>query len=396
MKASPAERAEPDRGPVIWHPALAVLAWAAYFASLIAVYLIAFGKHSHACQSASVWAMVISLAIVLVTLPFASARLASRPGLLSPAGMRAAFAGPAIVTGAVLAVVSVAVIWTAINLTVETDPAGAWALSVPVAVAPVVFLVTLLISPSAVAVAEAPEAEVPEAEAPEVEAPEVEAPGVEVPGELEKPPVPEGVTSTGLLSADWRERVDSETKVALDAALWHKTRMKLAEQSTELGGLALTVRAPGVLLIVGIVFPKQISANLTRCVFPTVELDRVRRAIDAVADEVGIAPGDITVTWVHTHPRIGVWLSGTDKNTTRKFRSLDADFTPIVIDPHEDSLASQIGVFDSASEKIEPLDLVDGLADRSASVRLARSLAKTYRDDGRSLPIILLPGAAGR
>jgi hypothetical protein len=420
MKASPAERARPDRGPVLWHPAFGVVAWAVYLVSLVAVYLIAFGKHSHACQSASVWAMAISLAIALVTLPVASARLYARPWPRS-ADLRASRAFPVIVAGLVLAAGSVAVIWTAINLTIAQDPAGAWALAVPAAAAPIAFLVSVLTGPvgggpaeSVEAAVEAPpvplerkEPQVPEPEAKAVEAepasaepetaePQAEPAEAETKTEPEKQAIPERVTavSTGLLSADWQQRMDSGVKVVLDSAFWRKTMKTLAEQSTELGGLALTVRAPDALLIIGIVFPKQISANTIRCVFPTVELDRVRRAIDAIAEEVGIAPGDITITWVHTHPGMGVWLSGIDQDTTRSFRALDPDFTPIVIDPHESSLKNQIGVFDSASEKIGPLDLVEGLVNRSASARLARSLSKTYRDDGLAPPIILLPGAA--
>jgi hypothetical protein len=447
MKASPAERARPDRGPVLWHPAFGVVAWAVYLVSLVAVYLIAFGKHSHACQSASVWAMAISLAIALVTLPVASARLYARPWPRS-ADLRASRAFPVIVAGLVLAAGSVAVIWTAINLTIAQDPAGAWALAVPAAAAPIAFLVSVLTGPvgggpaeSVEATVEAPpvplerkEPQVPEPEAKAVEAepasaepetaepqaepaeaetktepepepakpepetaePQAEPAEAETKTEPEKQAIPERVTavSTGLLSADWQQRMDSGVKVVLDSAFWRKTMKTLAEQSTELGGLALTVRAPDALLIIGIVFPKQISANTIRCVFPTVELDRVRRAIDAIAEEVGIAPGDITITWVHTHPGMGVWLSGIDQDTTRSFRALDPDFTPIVIDPHESSLKNQIGVFDSASEKIGPLDLVEGLVNRSASARLARSLSKTYRDDGLAPPIILLPGAA--
>jgi hypothetical protein len=86
-----------------------------------------------------------------------------------------------------------------------------------------------------------PEAESAEAE-PETETAEVEPEATEpetehAEPEPEKQAIPERVTavSTGLLSVDWQQRVDSSVKVVLDSAFWRKTRKTLAEQSTELG-----------------------------------------------------------------------------------------------------------------------------------------------------------------
>ncbi|WP_117215805.1 hypothetical protein [Allorhizocola rhizosphaerae] len=164
----------------------------------------------------------------------------------------------------------------------------------------------------------------------------------------------------GLLKPRWQELLqDKGVAVALDKRLWETTCRRLREDAAERGGVALTVRGERTLLVFGMVFPAQTHANSVRCEFSAGEVDRVRIGINAVAEELGLPPGMVTVTWVHTHPRLGVFLSGTDVATSEKWRSLDPRFTPIVLDVHQTTLAEQIGVFGAGSERLRPITTVE-------------------------------------
>jgi hypothetical protein len=146
-------------------------------------------------------------------------------------------------------------------------------------------------------------------------------------------------------------------------------------------------------LVFGAVFPAQRLANAVACEFPSAEVDRVRHAINAVAPSIGVRPDIIAVTWVHTHPRLGVFLSGTDHATSQRWRALDPRFTPIVIDISQAALPEAIGVFDGDGRKILPINTIAGLVDRGALARLRAALDGAYAAGGSESPTILLGDA---
>jgi hypothetical protein len=146
--------------------------------------------------------------------------------------------------------------------------------------------------------------------------------------------------------------------------------------------------------VLGAVFPVQMQASTVRCEFSTAEVDRVRRALDEVAEELGIGAGDVTLTWVHTHPALSVFLSGTDRDTAAHWKTLDPQFTPIVIDASRRDLADQIGVFDANGRQLGPMAVVDGLVDESVAEQLNTAVLQTYRAEGQPVPLVLLAGSA--
>jgi hypothetical protein len=409
--------------------AAAGLAWAVFFVSLVVVYLVAFNRHARACEAAAGWGLAISLAAALLEGAFTAARPPAPDG--GPALSRALIR----VAGAALVAASATVIWIAINLTLASDTAGAWALTV-VALAAVAAAPLYRLAAPAVAVVppviDEPVAdervagellieelvdeelltEEPATEELLTEEPATEAPVTDelVTDELvtdepvidelviEKPVAEEPVTPRpyrGLLSPDWADRLGSAPPpVAIDARFWATVHAALGKRQNEIGGVALTVRVQGTLILLGAVLPDQLKANASFCEFPAEEVNRVRTAINAAAGNLGIDPTEVTISWVHTHPRIGPFLSGTDVNTARDWRAFDPDFTPIVMDPlaSPDRLDRQIGVFDAHSKPIKPVKVIDGLADDAALARLKEELADVYRRAGARRAMILIPG----
>jgi hypothetical protein len=198
-----------------------------------------------------------------------------------------------------------------------------------------------------------------------------------------------------LLRPDWVVRFGSALPpVALDAGFWQAAVRGLNPRSAEQGGVALLARSHGVILLLAAVFPSQVRASTVHCEFSTADIDRVRRALDGVADEIDIADGGVKVTWVHTHPRLGVFLSGTDLETSRIWREFDPDFTPIVIDISKGNLEDQIGFFYPNGEKIQPMK-VDGLISSAAAHRVRQEILRAYEQDGQAPPLVLISGSAG-
>jgi len=205
---------------------------------------------------------------------------------------------------------------------------------------------------------------------------------------------PAGKGTSVLLRSGWEQRLaEADLAVALEAGFWADARRSLDPRAYEQGGVALTVRTPKTVLVLGAVFPAQVRANAVACQFPAAEVDRVRHALNAVGPSIGVLPGMITVTWVHTHPQLGVFLSGTDHATARKWRGLDPHFTPIVIDISQGELSRAIGVFDGHGRKIQPMSTTAGLVDPGALARLRAALAGAYPAGGAEAPLILLGDA---
>jgi hypothetical protein len=196
----------------------------------------------------------------------------------------------------------------------------------------------------------------------------------------------------GLLNPDWPSRLGSHhLAVAVDASFWRKVIEQLSGKSTQEGGIALMSRSNGVLLILGAVFFQQRKPSPVSSEFPELEFDRVRRALDRAAERIGTGFGDVSLTWVHTHIGIGVFMSGGDRENARVRQEIDPGFTPIVIDPLPRELGLQIGVFGKDWKKIGPIGIVEGLANRPASRMLNEALLRLYDADGLPQPMVLLP-----
>jgi proteasome lid subunit RPN8/RPN11 len=406
---------------------LAGAAWVVYFASLIAVYLTAMADHVKACEAAAGWGLGISFAAALLVVVFA----VSRPLPAGYASLRIP-AARALAVGGLLATASVAVVWVAINLTLIRDTAGAWMLTTCAAAAPAAALLArsalapragiagddAVAAPSTMAIA-GPEpasaaafdiAAPPEVVAPldPVALPEVVAPldpvappeVVALPMVVAPPDAAEAVspevsaptasvlTKPWLLVPDWAERLGNPPpRVAIDMGMWGATLAALVKRRTEVGGVALTVRVPGTLIVLGLVLPKQVHASGVSCEFPSEEVGRVRDVVDGVADILGRDTRDVKFTWVHTHPGMGPFLSGIDKATTQAWRVFDPDFMPIVLDPLAQRLNKQFGIFDTDNEKIEQIRVVEGLADSHVIELLKDELIEVYRD-GRGTMVL--------
>jgi CHAT domain len=198
---------------------------------------------------------------------------------------------------------------------------------------------------------------------------------------------------TGLLSPGWESRLSGrQLKVALDAGFWRMAVQALDMQPVEWSGIALVARSMNAILILGAVFPRHVDVTSLHLID---EFSLVHHTIDELAGELGIGQGDVNLTWVHTHPRMGAFMSGADQETARQWRTLYPEFIPIVIDTSQQHLDKQIGAFDADGKQIRPMGIVDGLITEPAARRLKQAILSNYEASHRPKPLILISGSDG-
>jgi hypothetical protein len=412
MTAPRAKLSERPSASTIASSAVGVVTWVIYYTSLVVVYVIAYRQNDLPGQRAAAWSMSISLTVAALVFQAAFGWLAAWGSAFLPRRLPAPAVG-----GVLLAVASIALIWVGVTLAFDGDSTGSWVLALPASTSPLA-LVVLNYRPT---VKPPPDdAEKPGEHDPTRGVSQV-GPGAAVSTQLatdevvgpadegireaetvtadETGPVPEEIAVAarwaGLLALDWPSRLkDLDLPVALDGGFWRSLQRGLAADSEEQGGVALTARADGVLLLLGAVFPVQLGATSTHCEFSTADVDRVRRALDGVSEDLELTRAGVNVTWIHTHPRLGVFLSGTDHQTARTWRGLDPDFTPIVVDITKRNLPDRVGIFNAIGEQILPMGITEGLVDAGAAARLTEAVLRTYRLDDQPEPLVLLSSKA--
>lgn len=252
-------------------------------------------------------------------------------------------------------------IWMAFDVLDHGDPAGVWASAAPTAVV-LAGLAVVTIVPTA------------------------RTPG-EALGASEETSTPEDQTDSEEETP--RERT-THLAVGVDTALWHGLAEALSPRhhdGLEQGGVALTTVVDGIQVIVGAVLPKQVMASSVRCEFSVLDVEHVRNVLDSLGPEIQKSIG---MTWMHTHPRMGVFLSGTDVATSAQWRSLDPDFRPVVVDVTQPTLDTQIGVFDGEDRMLAPIGLVDKAVGRRVADRIVHAVLSHYTRLGLSRPLVLV------
>jgi proteasome lid subunit RPN8/RPN11 len=107
----------------------------------------------------------------------------------------------------------------------------------------------------------------------------------------------------------------------------------LSEAEHERGGVLLGHRNQSVTRVSLAVFPPQLRRDRMACEFDVGCLSVIHNAKDLLNRELAERVGTI-VGWVHSHPRIGLFLSPTDEDTLSAWRQLDPEAVAVVADPH--------------------------------------------------------------
>ena len=176
-----------------------------------------------------------------------------------------------------------------------------------------------------------------------------------------------------------RPKTAASKKIPTYGAIVPKSVVEQARSFTaprgrlEMGGLLVGhVDDHGRNVCVAGFFPEQIQSSPTYCEFDgswmaicTAALEYANEAPSGDGSEV---PSLRIIGWIHTHPDLGIFLSGTDQSTYRANMrySPDGRFLAVVVDP----LRGEEGVFTSPdrprefSEATGSLEMSDALSER--------------------------------
>jgi proteasome lid subunit RPN8/RPN11 len=191
-----------------------------------------------------------------------------------------------------------------------------------------------------------------------------------------------------------REEIEAEERplpasdCLIDRELWDELKAELGRQKNEQGGFALGYRQQGHSFITAVVLPANGHSSSTYCEYPTRDLDLVRQAMSALE---GLSGSDrlATITaWVHTHPHLGVFLSGTDRATLKQWGALDRNARAIVVDAYKGGFSEQIQAFDAQCNKVT-LETGCAAVPEQLRDRFRRAIQEVYEAEKRPLPELI-------
>lgn len=100
----------------------------------------------------------------------------------------------------------------------------------------------------------------------------------------------------------------------------------------EWGGLLIGRKIGEMLCAIAIILPPQIKQSNIDCVFKKELFPVLRMALDKIEEKYNDDNFYIT-SWIHTHPNLGVFLSGTDVSTYTYLSKLNPAISAVVVDP---------------------------------------------------------------
>src|SRR5262249_22099327 len=103
---------------------------------------------------------------------------------------------------------------------------------------------------------------------------------------------------------------------------------------SERGGLLLGRRDGSKIRVTAVILPPQRSHGGDHCVFDTRAIEMIRNAASVLTNDRLKRNIKTIRGWVHTHPRLGLFLSHTDIATFATWRQLDQEAIAVVIDPY--------------------------------------------------------------
>jgi hypothetical protein len=205
-------------------------------------------------------------------------------------------------------------------------------------------------------------------------------------GSREAPPSRRRDFVRPLPTSPQKERADS----VLDGRLWKLLQDHLrAFPHQEQGGFVLGFRQDGQSFFTAVVFPQQVSANGVHCEFPSEDIDIIREVCDELEGREGVERLSVVTAWIHTHPHLGVFLSGTDRNTIQQWVGVDRNMRAVVVDLYADGFARQVGVFDGNGRQVSVATSDVGLPGDLCE-DFGRAVRRAYDRRKRPVPELLL------
>ena len=166
----------------------------------------------------------------------------------------------------------------------------------------------------------------------------------------------------------------------------------------ERGGVLLGRRGGAKIHVSLAVFPPQLVHAASHCAFDVAAIEFLRNATSTLEPAELTRPVEKIVGWVHTHPKIGLYLSNTDVTTFAAWRQLDPAAIAVVIDPYLAGTGiEQIGWW-AAPDGDEPAEPGPRMTERRSvsEAAPAKQEALSWADSAQLAAAVAREGDGGR
>ncbi|MCX7972969.1 MAG: hypothetical protein N3B16_00510 [Candidatus Aminicenantes bacterium] len=126
-----------------------------------------------------------------------------------------------------------------------------------------------------------------------------------------------------------------QMKVFIYKKAWDELINFLHGIRVEKGGVAIGYRENENNIILGFCFFKQIHYSSVFCEFDPNDMLHALDILISLNEKYNLGRPIGIMAWVHTHPNLGIFLSGTDEVTLSNFSSLDKNLVALVVDSYD-------------------------------------------------------------
>ena len=170
---------------------------------------------------------------------------------------------------------------------------------------------------------------------------------------------------------------DSRRRCVLETSSWWRLRYWLRGfQGIEKGGVGIGFRSERETQLLAYLWPRQLHRSPTFCEFETSDLSPLIVMLHDLAAEYCPETPLVICSWVHTHPGLGIFLSGTDKSTVHDLAYLTPSLVAVVFD-----------VFARGDVEFKAFDIeCQEIASKTADLTMPASVYELLQELGRRLP----------
>jgi hypothetical protein len=150
--------------------------------------------------------------------------------------------------------------------------------------------------------------------------------------EQEREPEQEPVPQLEFVTQNWH--IDTLT---LDPRVFTRL-INATRQRHEMGGMLIGQRDPSTasVNVLGFAFPRQSRQTPVFCSFDM----RWASLMKAAIIECDLHPKVTLIAWIHTHPQLSVFLSGTDVQTIDELQQFNPLTLAVVLDPYKNDMGA--------------------------------------------------------
>jgi len=168
-----------------------------------------------------------------------------------------------------------------------------------------------------------------------------------------------------------------DEKCVLENSAWARLHGWLESfEGTEKGGVGLGLRNGNDVNILAFLWPRQLQRSAVACEFDPTDLVPLVVLLDDLAEKHSLKTPIAVNSWIHTHPRLGIFLSGTDQDTVKQLSYFDPDILAVVFD-----------VFSSKSTQFKSFDInYKEMSSKSSDLLLDANHYQFFQDFSTSFP----------